>query len=280
MLGSALALCSATAIAAFGDTAPAWLHLLPAGEIKSRDGRGPYRVTNPSALAAASLAQAGGKMILCDNHATDLAAPLGQPAPARGWITELQVRTDGIWGRVDWTPEGRRLVETRAYRAVSPVIAHRKDGTITGLLRASLVNQPNLVGLTSLHASGARKMDDIDHAIAAFLGIDLPKYQSLLAGSAEFRDKIEPLRRDFEKRVVALQRAEGSVQLGKADYAIIAMMGLDPTSYRQNLSARGHDISAHCFNSMDAADQSVIRLMDLDPAQYLKTSAAGSLSKL
>ncbi|MBN9504927.1 MAG: hypothetical protein J0I69_02780 [Altererythrobacter sp.] len=146
-----LALCSALALSPADDGgAPEWLHLLPAGGVVATvDGRGPYKVGNYHALMAASLPQ-GQKLVLDENHSTDLAAPKGLPAPARGWIVELQQRQDGIWGKVEWTEEGRKLAS--AYRGVSPVIAHRKDKTIVAIRRASLVNQPNLEGLTSLHS--------------------------------------------------------------------------------------------------------------------------------
>lgn len=129
---------------------PEWVHLLPAGEVRTQDGRGPYRVADVAALMAASL-PAGGKLVLDENHSTDLAAPKGAPAPAMGWIVELQARADGIWGRVDWTDAGRRLAGDRAYSGISPVIAYRKNGTIDAILRASLTNKPNLAGLQSLH---------------------------------------------------------------------------------------------------------------------------------
>jgi len=153
---ASLALCSALPLAlAEGGDAPDWLHLLPAGgTVTTVDGRGPYTVEDYHAVIAASL-PTGEKLVLDENHSTDLAAPKGMPAPARGWIVELQAReasngeAGGIWGRVEWTDEGRKLAA--AYRGVSPVIAHRKNKTILAIKRASLVNQPNLEGLTALH---------------------------------------------------------------------------------------------------------------------------------
>lgn len=146
-----LALCSALAIApADGEAVPEWLHLLPAGDVRTQDKRGPYRVKDVKALMAASL-PAGEKLVLDENHSTDLSAPKGGEAPARGWIVELQARADGIWGKVEWTPRGRELVANREYRGISPVIAHLKDKTIVAIRRASLVNQPNLEGLVALH---------------------------------------------------------------------------------------------------------------------------------
>ncbi len=148
-------LCSAIDLPA---GVPDWLHLLPAAEARTHDGRGPYRITDAAALMAASL-PAGGKLVLDENHATDLVAPKGGAAPARGWIVELQSRGDGIWGRVEWTGTGRQMVEDRQYRGVSPVITHRRDGTVTGILRASLTNTPNLTGLVSLHHQLENDMD-------------------------------------------------------------------------------------------------------------------------
>ncbi|KMO32488.1 phage protease [Methylobacterium aquaticum] len=150
------ALCAALplpALAADG-AVPDWIHLLPAGEIRTVDGRGPYRVADPAALIALSL-NGGARLPLDENHSTDLAAPRGEPAPARGWIVGLQSRDDGLWGQVEWTAHGRRLVGGKAYRHISPVILHAKDGTVTGVLRASLVNAPNLRGLAALHQAGA-----------------------------------------------------------------------------------------------------------------------------
>ena len=146
-----VALCSALAIGDADGQAPDWIHLIPAGEVRTNDGRGPYRVADTAALLASSMHVGGGRLVLDENHATDLAVPRGGEAPARGWIVELQSRDDGVWGRVEWTDTGRRMVEGREYRGISPVVGHRADGTITHILRASLVNQPNLRGLTALH---------------------------------------------------------------------------------------------------------------------------------
>lgn len=145
----ALALCAAIDLA---DSSPGeieWLHLLPAGEIRTVDGRGPYRVEDVQALMAESMK--AGKLVLDENHSTDLAAPKGGEAPARGWIVELQSRADGIWGRVELTPKGRQLLADKEYRGISPVIAHTRDKVVKAIARASLVNKPNLEGLTALH---------------------------------------------------------------------------------------------------------------------------------
>jgi len=134
-------------------SAPDWVHLLPAdGLVETFDGRGPYALNSAQAVIAQSMADPRG-LPIDENHAIDLAAPLGREAPARGWIVELQARADGIWGRVEWTKAGGALVSDRAYRALSPVLAidARDKRTILAIRRASLVNVPNLRGLTVLN---------------------------------------------------------------------------------------------------------------------------------
>jgi phage I-like protein len=144
-----LALCSAQPIAVADGQVPEWVHLLPAGEIRTADGRGPYTVKSMQAVADASMAAKG---LIDECHSTDRAAPLGQSAPARGWFTEMEVRDDGLWGKVDWNDAGKALMADKAYRGISPVIQHTKDNQVLAVLRASLINTPNLVGLASLHS--------------------------------------------------------------------------------------------------------------------------------
>lgn len=179
--------------------APEWVHLLPSasGPVHTADSRGPYHVTDAAALMAASLPP-GERLPIDENHATDLAAPQGLPAPARGWIVELQARADGIWGRVEWTPTGRQLLAERAYRAISPVILHDQAKTVSRILRASLVNRPNLRGMAALNQETAMTLaaiavalglpegateDDILSAIRTMRGTaeDMPAAQSALA---------------------------------------------------------------------------------------------------
>lgn len=129
--------------------------------IRTGDGRGPYRVEDQARLIADSFAETD-RLPIDENHATDLAAPRGEPAPARGWIVAMEARPDGIWGRVEWNGSGQALLADRAYRGISPVITHDKAGVIRAILRASLVNRPNLRGLTALNQEEPQTMAFMD----------------------------------------------------------------------------------------------------------------------
>jgi hypothetical protein len=49
---------------------------------------------------------------------------VGGTAKAAGWIKELQVRDDGIFGRVEWTEAAAAAIKAGEYRYLSPVFFH------------------------------------------------------------------------------------------------------------------------------------------------------------
>ena len=155
-------------------SAPEWIELVPAGEFHGRDGRGPFHLSEPARVIAATnnLRMEAGIPIDYD-HATDFAAPEGRPAPAAGWITELAARDGALWGRVEWTMHGAAAVATREYRYVSPVFEHDGKGEVARLLRAALTNNPNLY-LTAISArekevdSASGDGDDEEEMMARF----------------------------------------------------------------------------------------------------------------
>jgi hypothetical protein len=61
-------------------------------------------------------------------------------------------------------------MEDKAYAGISPAILHDKDGNVLKVLRASLTNTPNLVGLTSLHSEEVGM--DLKAMLIELLGLD------------------------------------------------------------------------------------------------------------
>ncbi len=143
--------------------APEWIELLPAGVFYGRDGRGPFRLDDPAAVIASTITlQMNAGLPIDYDHATDFGAPEGRPAPAAGWIRELEVRGGAVWGRVEWTARAANSIVAREYRYVSPVFQFDpKDGSVTRLLRAGLTNNPNL-HLTAIAASRTAAADARD----------------------------------------------------------------------------------------------------------------------
>jgi phage I-like protein len=161
---------------------PQWVMLIPAGEFSGRDGRGPFRLAAAAPVIAATeaLGLTAGVPIDYD-HATDFAAPKGRPAPAAGWIRELEEREGALWGRVEWTPHGAKAISSREYRYISPVFQYSPDGTVTRLLRAGLTNNPNLyltaisaraAAVVAPHPEGDKAMDTLLQQLCEMLGLD------------------------------------------------------------------------------------------------------------
>jgi phage I-like protein len=153
-----------------GGGAPEWIHLLPAGVIGTGDKRGPYRALNVEQIIADSFLNEA-KLPVDINHSIHLRAPKGEEAPAVGWIVAMQARSDGLWGKVEWTAQGAELVTSRAYKGISPVIRHTADKTITSIECVSLVNKPNLRGLTALHQQQDTPLMDWTKFLANMLGL-------------------------------------------------------------------------------------------------------------
>lgn len=153
---------------------PQWVELLPLGDFEGRDGRGPFRVSDPEAVIAATqaLRMAAGIPIDYD-HAIDFAAPAGGLAPAAGWIRELAMRGGSIWGRVEWTEHGAQAIRMREYRYLSPVFQFSADGEVVRILRAGLTNNPNLY-LTAICAAEHEgiDMDELLAQLREILGMD------------------------------------------------------------------------------------------------------------
>ncbi|MEO0632906.1 MAG: phage protease [Pseudomonadota bacterium] len=152
--------------------APEWVHLLPLGKVVGRDGRA-WSLPDPNKVIAAF--QQGNVDLPIDfEHQSErgVESKTG-PIPAAGWIKRLELRSNGIWGRVEWTEQARTLIAEKAYRYLSPGIRHTADGQIEALSSAGLVHHPNL-HLTAL-ASQEEKMDTVDlkKMIVDLLGMDI-----------------------------------------------------------------------------------------------------------
>lgn len=154
-----------------------WLQLLPAGEVTGRDGRGPYVVGDEAAMAAIvaktlDRAKATDISVDYDHQAIFAAVPgVGGSAPAAGWIKELQVRPDGIWGRVEWTAAAAEKIRAGEYRYLSPVFRSDQTGRVEWIFNAGLTNTPNF-DLEAVAASDRGFTQEHDmKSIAAELGL-------------------------------------------------------------------------------------------------------------
>lgn len=138
------ALCIGLPLPAAGG-APDWVQLMPRpadGRLEAADGR-KWHLGDAAKVVAAS-GRPGVDLVFDYEHQTHYTRDNGKPAPAAGWIKELQARDDGIWARVEWTERARRMIEAREYRYLSPTFEHTEDGEVLQILSAALTNDPAL----------------------------------------------------------------------------------------------------------------------------------------
>ena len=125
------------------DQVPERVQLIPAGAVIGRDGRS-WVLDDPQQVVNRFIEQ-GTELPVDIEHSTELRAPKGEPAPAAGWVHQLDVIDGAIWGAVNWNETGRGLVGGKQYRYLSPVILYSPgDGSIRGLTSVALTNRPNL----------------------------------------------------------------------------------------------------------------------------------------
>jgi len=129
-----------------GSALPERVDLLPAGnKITGRDGRS-WHNPNPQAVVD-WLKQRGCDLVLDFEHASEMKAPAGDPAPAAAWLHDYRVEPDGRLTAAlqSWTPAGEAAVLHREYRYISPAVTYDPATmTIVGIVSAGLTNKPNL----------------------------------------------------------------------------------------------------------------------------------------
>lgn len=132
---------------------PEWIHLVPYGQWGGHSV-GPFEVTPAvGAQILANFERGGIDLVIDYEHQTIATMENGQPAPAAGWVDQLQLRDDGVWGHVrEWTPRATAHLHAREYRYLSPVIFFDATDRTTGvgvgarLSSAALTNIPFFAG--------------------------------------------------------------------------------------------------------------------------------------
>jgi len=177
-----------------------WAQLLPVGAINGRDGRR-FRLSRPAALVEAF--RRDPRPLPVDyEHASAASRTTGAPAPAAGWITDLKVAENAIWGLIEWNEKARAMVAAREYRFLSPEFLYDPaSGEVRALLSAGLVHRPNLA-LAALNRQEAADMtpprteDDALRIPAAVLeALRLPNdtdVEAALAAIATLREAADP----------------------------------------------------------------------------------------
>lgn len=141
------------------------------------------------AVIAASFEMAPGNVLPIDFDHRSMSPQGTADSRAAGWITGMHIEGQSVMASVEWTEDGRRAIEGKSYRFLSPVFKTlRSNGRVVLIEGAGLVNNPALPEIRQI-ASKDENMNPIDQ-IAELLGL-----------SADEPDKIV-------ERVEALHQAD------------------------------------------------------------------------
>lgn len=141
--------------------------IFPMGRHYGRDGRGPYElrdIAHANQVIATTRNIQGSTLIALDyDHQFARAVEPGEEgkAVASGWISADKLVADaaGIWAEdPEWTATAKAKLDAKEYRYLSPWFGHLKDGPLTRIINAALVNRPNL----EIAAVAAELPGDID----------------------------------------------------------------------------------------------------------------------
>ena len=210
----------AAALTGAGD-ARQWVHLMPAGSVTARDGR--RWTVDAEAVVAHTIARAGDTDIVIDyEHQSQLAESNGQPAPAAGWIKQIEVRSGGVWGLVRWTTRARELLKTKEYRYLSPTFTHDDEGNVQLIVSAALTNLPAL-DMTALATISTKMPQANKMTILEKLGRLLGLAKDADEGAA--MDKVQSLI-DQTTHHAALTKALAIDPTAKADEQLAAARAL------------------------------------------------------
>jgi len=222
------------------DGAPLWVELIPQGEdVIGRDGRA-WTNSNPQGILDA-FEENSAELPIDIEHATELKAPNGDPAPAVGWIKGLELREEGaIWALVEWTQHGLWLVRDKEYKYLSPVFTYdSKTGSITQLFSAGLTNQPNLK-LTALNRREENHGDDMSLPLALTTALNI----SSAATDEQALAAINSLKSDKEKALNSAEtpsvekfvpRADHDVAINRATEAEAKLKGFEEKAINQSI---------------------------------------------
>lgn len=144
--------------------------LAPMGTFQGySDGKAIDEIVDEQALdAIVDEYQSNPNERLLDIDHKSMRVPEDRDTTAAGWIYDITaVKSlgvmNGLYGKVKWTDVGRKLVESRQYRFISPVFSIDESGRPTKLINAALTNRPAMATINPiLNTDPETKQDEID----------------------------------------------------------------------------------------------------------------------
>ena len=108
---------------------------------------------------------ASGREILVDRDHASSKPGLDRDTSAQGWASEFEVREgQGLFGKVRWSDIGKKLVENRVFRWLSPVFKLGSDKKPVDMQAIALTNTPSQILLKPVlnQAAGEETAEEVE----------------------------------------------------------------------------------------------------------------------
>ena len=108
---------------------------------------------------------ASGREILVDRDHASSKPGLDRDTSAQGWASEFEVREgQGLFGKVKWSDLGKKLVENRVFRWLSPVFKLGSDKKPVDMQAIALTNTPSQILLKPVlnQAAGEETAEEVE----------------------------------------------------------------------------------------------------------------------
>lgn len=123
---------------------PARVPLHPFGEFTANSGSMRFRFDADSLERVKAQLREKGVPFVIDLHHATLKVEEGKAAeaPAMGFIHDVEVEGDTVYGVVEWTPLGQEKAAQGGFGFISPVLYYTEDGHVVGYHSHALTNRP------------------------------------------------------------------------------------------------------------------------------------------
>ena len=108
---------------------------------------------------------ASGREILVDRDHASSKPGLDRDTSAQGWASEFEVREgQGLFGKIKWSDIGKKLVENRVFRWLSPVFKLGSDKKPVDMQAIALTNTPSQILLKPVlnQAAGEETVEEVE----------------------------------------------------------------------------------------------------------------------
>lgn len=150
-------------LAAAGDDGPVWIQLAKTGTFRGhRQGSFSMTAGTFREIIKNFKATANGRIPVDYEHASEQDPTSGSipfaGAPAQGWIVDMAIRGDDLWGRVEWNAQAKQQIRAKEYMFFSPAIRFAAKDRVSGdtigavMTSGALTNKPFLDGMMPLAA--------------------------------------------------------------------------------------------------------------------------------